>query len=159
MYDMQPPQPVQMPQPPENKRMSVPQVMLIVLALGFAAWYLVTTLTPQAAPYATITAGVMGARYEGDGLIVRDETPFDAEGVSSVDYVAEEGSLEKRGNGCKGRYDPLPERGRKMDRQSIRREQLVDRRFLAGTDVAIVASDRGYVLPGRSAAGRETPDG
>ena len=97
MYDMQPPQPVQMPQPPENKRMSVPQVMLIVLALGFAAWYLVTTLTPQAAPYATITAGVMGARYEGDCLIVRDETPFDAEGVSSVDYVAEEGSLVTRG--------------------------------------------------------------
>jgi hypothetical protein len=94
---MQPPQPVQMPQPPENKRMSVPQVMLIVLALGFAAWYLVTTLTPQAAPYATITAGVMGARYEGDCLIVRDETPFDAEGVSSVDYVAEEGSLVTRG--------------------------------------------------------------
>ena len=43
---MQPPQPVQMPQPPENKRMSVPQIMLIVLALAFAAWYLITTLTP-----------------------------------------------------------------------------------------------------------------
>ena len=97
MYDMQPPQPVQMPQPPENKRMSVPQIMLIVLVLGFAAWYLVTTLTPQASPYATITAGVMGSRYEGECLIVRDETPFDAEGVSSVDYVAEEGSLVNRG--------------------------------------------------------------
>ena len=97
MYDMQPPQPVQMPQPPENKRMSVPQIMLIVLVLGFAAWYLVTALTPQASPYATITAGVMGSRYEGECLIVRDETPFDAEGVSSVDYVAEEGSLVNRG--------------------------------------------------------------
>ena len=97
MYDMQPPQPVQMPKPPENKRMSVPQIMLIVLVLGFAAWYLVTALTPQAAPYATITAGVMGARYEGDCLIVRDETPFDAEGVTSVDYIAEEGSLVTRG--------------------------------------------------------------
>ena len=97
MYDMQPPQPVQMPQRPENKRMSVPQIMLIVAALGFAVWYLVTTLTPQAAPYAKITAGVMGARYEGDCLIVRDETPFDAEGVSSVDYIAEEGSFVNRG--------------------------------------------------------------
>ncbi len=41
MYDLQPPQPVQMPKPPENKRMSVPQIMLIVLALGFAALSLI----------------------------------------------------------------------------------------------------------------------
>ena len=97
MYDMQPPQPVQIPQRPENKRMSVPQIMLIVVVLAFAVWYLITTLTPASSPYATITAGVIGSRYTGDCLIVRDETPFDAEGVSSVDYIAEEGSLVSRG--------------------------------------------------------------
>ena len=97
MYDMQPPQPVQIPQRPENKRMSVPQIMLIVVVLAFAVWYLITTLTPESSPYATITAGVIGSRYTGDCLIVRDETPFDAEGVSSVDYIAEEGSLVSRG--------------------------------------------------------------
>ena len=97
MYDMQPPQPVQMPTPQENKRMSVPQIMLIVLVLAFAVWYLVTALTPETSPYATITAGVIGSRYTGDCLIVRDETPFDAEGVSSVDYIAEEGSMVTRG--------------------------------------------------------------
>ena len=97
MYDMQPPQPIQIPQPPENKRMSVPQIMLIVVVLAFAVWYLITTLTPASSPYATITAGVIGSRYTGDCLIVRDETPFDAEGVSSVDYIAEEGSLVSRG--------------------------------------------------------------
>ena len=94
---MQPPQPPQYQAPPENRRMSVPQVMLIVLVLGFAVWYLVTALTPEASPYATITAGVIGSRYTGDCLIVRDETPFDAEGVTSVDYVAEEGSQVVRG--------------------------------------------------------------
>ena len=95
---MQPPQPIQMPTPPqENKRMSVPQIMLIVLVIAFAAWYLITTLTPETNPYATITAGVIGSRYTGDCLIVRDETPFDAEGVSSVDYIAEEGSVVTRG--------------------------------------------------------------
>ena len=94
---MQPPQPVQIPQRPENKRMSVPQIMLIVVVLAFAVWYLITTLTPESSPYATITAGVIGSRYTGDCLIVRDETPFDAEGVSSVDYIAEEGSLVSRG--------------------------------------------------------------
>ena len=97
MYDMQPPQPVQMPAPPENKRMSVPQIMLIVLVLAFVVWYLVTSLAPETSPYATITAGVIGTRYTGDCLIVRDETPFDAEGVSSVDYIAEEGSMVVRG--------------------------------------------------------------
>ena len=97
MYDMQPPQPIEIPQPPENKRMSVPQIMLIVLALAFAAWYLITTLTPASSSYATITAGVIGTRYNGDCLIVRDEIPFDAEGVSSVDYIAEEGSYVARG--------------------------------------------------------------
>ena len=97
MYEMQPPQPPQFQPQPESRRMSVPQIMLIVLVLGFAAWYLVTALTPQAAPYATISAGVIGSRYEGDCLIVRDETPFDAEGVTSVDYVAEEGSMVSRG--------------------------------------------------------------
>ena len=94
---MQPPQPVQMPTPPENKRMSVPQIMLIVLVLAFAVWYLVTSLTPEPARFATITADTIGSRYTGDCLIVRDETPFDAEGVSSVDYVAEEGSYVSRG--------------------------------------------------------------
>ena len=97
MYDMQPPQPVQIPQRQENKRMSVPQIMLIVLVLAFAAWYLITALTPESSPYATITAGVIGSRYTGDCLIVRDESPYDADSVSSVDYIAEEGSLVSRG--------------------------------------------------------------
>ena len=77
--------------------MSMPQIMLVVLVLAFAIWYLVTALTPESSPYATITAGVIGSRYTGDCLIVRDESPFDAEGVSSVDYIAEEGSYVTRG--------------------------------------------------------------
>ncbi len=92
MYDMMPPQPAQMPERPVKKRMSVPQIMLIVLTLGFVAWYLITSLTPEPERYGQITAGIIGSRYTGDCLITRDETPFDAEGVSSVDYVAEEGA-------------------------------------------------------------------
>ncbi len=93
MYQMTPPQPVQLPPEPENRRLSVPQIMLIAAVLGFVAWYLITTLTPRPEPYGTISAGVIGSRYTGDCLIVRDETPFDAEGVTSVDYIAEEGSM------------------------------------------------------------------
>ena len=97
MYDMQPPQPVQMPGPVEKKRMSVPQIMLIVLVIAFAVWYLITALTPEAASFATITAGTIGSRYNGDCLIVRDETPYDSDSVSSVDYIAEEGSYVSPG--------------------------------------------------------------
>ena len=94
---MEPPQPVQQPERPEDRRLSVPQIMLIVLVLGFAAWYLITTLTPEASAYGTISAGTLGSRYTGDCLIIRDETPFDAEGVTSIQYVAEEASTVFRG--------------------------------------------------------------
>ena len=97
MYDMQPPQPIEIPQPPENKRMSVPQIMLIVLTLSFAAWYLITSLTPEPAHFAQITADTICTRYTGDCLIVREETPFDAEGLSSIEYIAEEGTTVYRG--------------------------------------------------------------
>ncbi len=97
MYEMMPPEPVQMPTPPENKRMSVPQIMLIVLALAFAIWYLVTALAPQNPTSAQIQAGVIGSRYTGDCLIVRDEIPFNEDTVSSVHYVAEEGSYVTKG--------------------------------------------------------------
>ena len=94
MYQMTPPQP---PKPPK-KKLNFLQLLILLAAFGFAIWYLVKTLAPAAAPYATITAGTLGARYSGDCLIVRNETPFDAEGVTSVDYKAEEGSLVQRGD-------------------------------------------------------------
>lgn len=98
MYQMVPPQPVEPPQPqPERRRLSLLQIMLIVAVLGFTVWYLVTALAPAPDAYGVITAGTMGNRYSGECLIVRDETPYDAEGVTSVDYQAEEGSLVYRG--------------------------------------------------------------
>ena len=98
MYQMNPPQPAVPPElPQEKKRLSVPQIMLIVLTLAFAAWYLITSLTPEPARFAQITADTIGTRYAGDCLIVREETHFDAEGLSSIDYVAEEGTTVYRG--------------------------------------------------------------
>ena len=97
MYQMNPPEPPQMPGRQETSRLSVPQVMLIVVVLAFLAWYLVTTLTPETAPYATISAGTIGSRYSGDCLIVRDESPYVAEGVTNVDRKSEEGSTVYRG--------------------------------------------------------------
>ena len=93
MYQMNPPQPPQnMEAPQEKHRLTVLQMMLIVVVLGFVVWYLVTTLTPEASPYALIEASTIGSRYTGDCLIVRDEVPYDAEGMTSISYLAGEGS-------------------------------------------------------------------
>ena len=98
LYQMQPPQPVlQNPQPDEPHQMSVPQIVIITAVIGFVVWYLVTALTPQAEPYSRISAGTIGARYTGDCLIIRDETPYDAEGLTSIQYIAEEGQMIYRG--------------------------------------------------------------
>ena len=99
MYQMQPPQPVQpqAPRPEETRRMSVFQIVMIAAVIGFVVWYLVTALTPEAEPYGKITSGTLGTRYTGDCLIIRDETPYDAEGLTSIEYVAEEGAMIYRG--------------------------------------------------------------
>ena len=88
MYQMTPPHP---PRPPK-KKLNLFQILLIVGVLGFAGWYLYQTLAPAAAPYGYIQSGRLGARYSGDCIIVRDEVPYDAEGVTSIDYIAAEGS-------------------------------------------------------------------
>ena len=55
MYQMTPPMPPAQQEPPqEKKRMSVPQIMLIVATLAFAVWYLVTAMAPEPERYATI---------------------------------------------------------------------------------------------------------
>ena len=95
MYDMMPPQPAQPVQPQKQKRLSVPQIMLIVAALGFLAWYLVKTLVPKTEPYATITLDSIGEHYSGDCLLVREETVWPEDGVGSVEYIAQEGAVVK----------------------------------------------------------------
>lgn len=73
-------------------------VAVIVAALGFLGWYLYATLVPEAARYGQITSGNLSANHAGDCLIVRNEVPYDAEGVTSVVYDAEEGSSVVRGD-------------------------------------------------------------
>ncbi len=90
MYQATPPK-------PPKKKVTLFQLLLMAAAFGFCGWYLYTALVPAAATTATITAGTLSARYEGDCLVVRNETPYDAEGVTSVDYKAEEGSTVQMG--------------------------------------------------------------
>ena len=95
MPPMQPEQPVN--EKPPRRGLSLFQIAVIVCAVGLVAWYLITTLVPARTNYATIQVGMLGARYSGDALIVRNETPYDAEGVTRITYIADEGMTVARG--------------------------------------------------------------
>lgn len=101
MQEQQPPQgfPPQQLKPQKPKlQLTTFHVAIIVAALGFLGWYLYATFAPEAAKYAQITSGSLSATHSGDCLIVRNEVPYDAEGVTSVVYDAEEGSSVVRGD-------------------------------------------------------------
>lgn len=84
-----PPKPVELPRKPSGL-LNLLQMLAVAVALGALAWYLYGVLVPDAEPYGHIESGMLGERYIGDCVIVRDETPYDAEGVTSVDHIAPE---------------------------------------------------------------------
>jgi len=91
--------PVQQLKPQKPKlQLTAFHFAVIIAALGFLGWYLYATLVPEAARFGQITSGSLSASHAGDCLIVRNEVPYDAEGVTSVVYDAEEGSSVVRGD-------------------------------------------------------------
>lgn len=113
----QPPMPPQMPpiqpnpynqpgmkvkkQKKPGQRSPVKRLLLAALVtglLGGGAYYLSQYMNNRQAATAVIESAAMGASYQGDALIVRNETAFDDEGVQSIDYVAQEGSVVYRGD-------------------------------------------------------------
>ncbi len=82
--------------PGQKKGMSRSDIALIVVAMlaavGFAVWYLYSTYAPEVAPYGQVATGSLSAIHSGSCLVVRNEIPYDAEGVNSIVYVAGEGS-------------------------------------------------------------------
>ena len=88
---MVPPGPVRPPKRP-SVFVKMLQVLAVIVAIGAAVWYLYEALVPDREPYGVIESGTLGASYTGDCVIVRDETPYDAEGVTSVDHKAREGA-------------------------------------------------------------------
>ena len=76
-----------MPQNVREKLTIAPiHIAIVVAVVLLAGWYLFNTYAPQAATSATIQAGRYGAYYTG-------EVPYDADGVTSIDYRATEGSF------------------------------------------------------------------
>lgn len=89
---MVPPGPVRRPRRP-SVLLKVLQVLAVVLVLGATVWYLYEVFVPDYEPYGVIESDTLGAVYTGDCVIVRDETPYDAEGVTSVNHLAPEASV------------------------------------------------------------------
>ena len=65
---------------------------IIAAALLLTGWYLFINYAPQNATTAIVQAGRYGTYYTGDALIVRNEVPYDADSVTSINYKAEEGT-------------------------------------------------------------------
>ena len=70
-------------------------VTALLLVLGVIA--VSQLMNRQEVHTAMVTAGTLGSNYTGDALVVRNEVMFTQEGISQIDYVAEEGSQVRRG--------------------------------------------------------------
>ena len=83
--------------PAVRQRVSPVQVIIVIAVLAFAGWYVYENMFAGRSQYAMIESGTLGPSYNGDAVIVRDEVPYDAEGVTSVDYIAQEAATLRTG--------------------------------------------------------------
>lgn len=67
-------------------------VMIMLAVIGLTAWFCCEQFAPQAVRYGAIELASINATHTGDALIARNEAPYTADGVTSITYIAEEGS-------------------------------------------------------------------
>ncbi len=83
---------------PPRRRTGFGRVLFVLAVLIFSGWYIYTTLVPSGIRTAVISSGSLGFNYTGDAMIIRNETAYDEDGVSNVQYIAEEGSKVYKGD-------------------------------------------------------------
>jgi hypothetical protein len=90
--------PPQQVNPPKKRFRVHPAVIaaVVLVVLGVGGIFLYSSLAPETATRGQIRSGSLSASHTGDCLIVRNEVPYDAEGVTSISYDAEEGSAVVR---------------------------------------------------------------
>ncbi|MBR6706308.1 MAG: hypothetical protein IKI84_06480, partial [Clostridia bacterium] len=71
-------------------------VIVAVLALAICAGGVWLMLRPGGKQYAYVRRSTLATSYSGDALIVRNETVYTQEGVSRIEYIAEEGAMVER---------------------------------------------------------------
>ena len=78
--------------PARRRRSNTPYIILTLVILAAGAFAVISHFAPREAMYGYVTGGVLSSRYAGDAVVVRDEIVYTQEGVSRIDYTAEEGA-------------------------------------------------------------------
>lgn len=73
-------------------------IAVAAIVVIFALVAVLRMLSPGQVAYGYVESGSLSGRYTGDAVIVRNETVYAQQGVSQIDYVAEEGAYVYRGN-------------------------------------------------------------
>lgn len=73
-------------------------IALTAVVVVFALFIVLRMIAPGQVAYGYVESGSLSGRYTGDAVIVRNETVYAQQGVSQIDYVAEEGAQISRGN-------------------------------------------------------------
>lgn len=81
--------------PPRRRGPGMGRVLFVLAVLAFSGWYIYSQM-PTGIRTAVISASQWGSSFPGDALIVRNETAYDEDGVTSIQYKAEEGSRVSR---------------------------------------------------------------
>ncbi|NLB91539.1 MAG: hypothetical protein GX786_10030, partial [Clostridiales bacterium] len=80
-----------------RKKRGLGGILLTVLIVSLSLYYVFITLFPAGGiRVAQIRSGSIGDIHKGEALIIRNEQVFSEEGVYSVEYIAEEGSVVYR---------------------------------------------------------------
>ncbi|MEA4999427.1 MAG: HlyD family efflux transporter periplasmic adaptor subunit [Candidatus Limiplasma sp.] len=74
------------------------QTMLIVAVVAGGVLFGLNAMQGSKPTTAVIESGTLGTIHRGDAMIVRNETVYSDEGVQSIDYKAQEGSVVYRGD-------------------------------------------------------------
>lgn len=85
-----------MPRPRRKKKKSS-YVILALIAVALAAFIILRMIAPGQTAYGYVQSGSLSARYTGDAVVVRNETVYAQDGVSQIEYEADEGAQVKRG--------------------------------------------------------------
>ncbi len=88
------------PNKPQSNNTFV-KLLSVIVAIG-AVFYLLSyaynVFVPSGTNFASVKSATVGQTYQGDVLIVRDETVYDDEGITNIQYVAAENSHVARSN-------------------------------------------------------------
>lgn len=83
---------------PVKRKSKLPWILLAAAVLAVGVFVVLRSMTPGQAAYGYVRFGSLSARYAGDAVVVRSETVFAQEGVSQIDYIADEGAEIRRGD-------------------------------------------------------------